>query len=330
MGVTDSDPHGRVPRSYSGGMTSHEPSPRDAVRAEIREFLSTRRARITPEQAGLPTYGDDRRRVPGLRREETALLVGVSPQYYIRLERGDATGVSDSVIDGIAHALKLDDAERAHLLDLLRTAGAPSRSQDPTPSPATRRIRPTIQRLIDAMPAVPAVVLNGRLDVLGSNALGRALFAPLDADRRPARTTPGSSSSTRESTTFFREWDTVANDTVALLRAEAGRDPYDRELSRPDRRTVHPQRGLPRPVGRTRRPHPQHRHQEAAPPGRRRPRPAVRVPPHRGRLQHQPGHLPARTRLPLPRRPRPARQLGSQRHRSPQHRATRPAPPPLS
>src|SRR3954447_15816131 len=145
-------------------MTASEPSPRDTVRAEIREFLSTRRARITPEQAGLPTYGSDRRRVPGLRREETALLVGVSPQYYIRLERGDAIGVSESVIDGIAHALKLDEAERAHLLDLLRTAGAPSRARRHRRAPSATSIRPTIQRLIDAMPTVPVVVLNGRLD----------------------------------------------------------------------------------------------------------------------------------------------------------------------
>jgi transcriptional regulator with XRE-family HTH domain len=158
-------------------MTSKEPSPRDAVRAEIREFLSTRRAKITPEEAGLPTYGDDRRRVPGLRREETALLVGVSPQYYVRLERGDATGVSDSVIDGIAHALKLDEAERAHLLDLLRTAGPASRSRRRR-LPAADRVRATIQRLADAMPTVPAVVMNGRLDVLATNPLGRALFAP--------------------------------------------------------------------------------------------------------------------------------------------------------
>ena len=90
---------------------------------QIREFLTTRRARITPEQAGLPVYGGDRRRVPGLRREEVALLAGISIEYYTRLERGNATGVSESVIDGIAHALQLDDAERAHLLDLLRTAG---------------------------------------------------------------------------------------------------------------------------------------------------------------------------------------------------------------
>ena len=96
---------------------------RGDVRAQIREFLSTRRARITPEQAGLPVYGGDRRRVPGLRRSEVASLAGISPEYMTKLERGNATGVSDSVIEGLAHALQLDEAERAHLEDLLRTAG---------------------------------------------------------------------------------------------------------------------------------------------------------------------------------------------------------------
>ncbi|MHA3838263.1 helix-turn-helix transcriptional regulator [Terrabacter sp. AAH1] len=210
-------------------MTAADPRPRDAVRAEIREFLSTRRARITPEQAGLPTYGDDRRRVPGLRREEAALLVGVSPQYYIRLERGDATGVSESVIDGIAHALRLDDAEHAHLLDLLRTAGAPARARKGR-TPAPTRVRPSIQRLLDAMPTVPAVVLNGRLDVLAANHLGRALFSPWYDTDQPVNNARLVFLDPR-ATSLFRDWETVANDTVALLRAEAGRSPYDRALS---------------------------------------------------------------------------------------------------
>src|SRR5918993_2526276 len=124
--------------------------PRDVrgdVRAGIREFLSTRRARISPEQAGLPVYGGDRRRVSGLRREEVAALAGISSEYYVRLERGAATGVSESVIEGIAQALRLSEAERAHLLDLLRTAG----TRAPRRRPAPQRVRPTVQRVLDSM-----------------------------------------------------------------------------------------------------------------------------------------------------------------------------------
>jgi transcriptional regulator with XRE-family HTH domain len=201
---------------------------RGDVRTEIREFLSTRRAKIRPAQAGLPTYGGDRRRVSGLRREEVALLAGISSEYYTRLERGNATGVSDSVIDAIAHALQLDDAERTHLLDLLRTAGT---TRPPRRRPARQRVRATVQRVLDSMVATPGFVLNGRLDLLAANQLGLALFAPIYADpvRRP--NTARFVFLDALATEFFCDWDKVANDTVALLRAEAGRDPYDRQLS---------------------------------------------------------------------------------------------------
>ena len=201
---------------------------RGDVRAQIREFLSTRRARITPEQAGLPVYGGDRRRVPGLRRSEVASLAGISPEYMTKLERGQATGVSDSVIHGLVQALQLDEAERAHLEDLLRTAGT---TRPPRRRPARQRIRPTVQRILDSMILTPAFVLNGRLDLLAANVLGVALYSPVYAD--PAR--PANNARfvflDPNATEFFRDYDRVANDTVALLRAEAGRDPYDRDLS---------------------------------------------------------------------------------------------------
>jgi transcriptional regulator with XRE-family HTH domain len=201
---------------------------RGDLRRQIREFLSTRRAQLSPAQAGLPTYGGDRRRVSGLRREEVALLAGISSEYYTRLERGNATGVSDSVIDAIAHALQLDDAERTHLLDLLRTAGT---TRPPRRRPARQRVRPTVQRVLDSMVGTPALVLNGCLDILTANDLGLALFSPIYAD--PVR--PPNNARfiflDPHATELFRDWDKVANDTVALLRAEAGRDPYDRQLS---------------------------------------------------------------------------------------------------
>jgi transcriptional regulator with XRE-family HTH domain len=201
---------------------------RGDVRGQIREFLSTRRARISPGQAGLPVYGADRRRVPGLRRDEVAVLAGISSEYYIRLERGNATGVSDSVIDGIAHALQLDEAERAHLLDLIRTAAT---TRPPRRRPALQRVRSTVQRVLDSMSGTPAFVLNGRLDILTANNLGHALFSPICAGPvRPPNIARFIFLDPRAGG-FFRDWDKVANDTVALLRAEAGRDPYDRGLS---------------------------------------------------------------------------------------------------
>ncbi|WP_406475210.1 helix-turn-helix domain-containing protein [Streptomyces sp. NBC_01615] len=201
---------------------------RGDFRAEIREFLGTRRARVTPEQAGLPLYGGDRRRVTGLRREEVALLAGISSEYYTRLERGNATGVSESVIDGIAQALQLDEAERIHLLDLLRGAGT---ARPPRRRPAQQRVRPAVRRVLDSMTGTPAFVLGGRLDILAANHLGRALFSPVYAD--PVRP-PNNARFVfldPHATEFFRDWDEVAGDTVAMLRAEAGRDPYDRRLT---------------------------------------------------------------------------------------------------
>src|SRR3954470_14139987 len=181
---------------------------RGDVRAQIREFLSTRRARITPEQAGLPVYGGDRRRVPGLRRSEVASMAGISPEYMTKLERGNATGVSESVIDGLAHALQLDEAERAHLEDLLRAAGT---TRQPRRRPAGQRLRPTIQRILDSMALTPAFVLDGRGDILAANELGIALFSPVfSGQARPANVTrflfldPGAHA-------FFRDYDKVAN-----------------------------------------------------------------------------------------------------------------------
>ena len=164
------------------------------VRGQIGAFLSTRRARISPAQAGLPVYRGEHRRVPGLRREEVAVLAGISTEYYIRFERGNATGVSDSVIDGIAHALQLDDAERAHLLDLIRIAGRTRRLRRRT---APQHVRPAVQRIIDSMTGTPALVLNGRLDILTANALGTRCTHRSTPTRSGRPTTHASSSSTR-------------------------------------------------------------------------------------------------------------------------------------
>ena len=194
---------------------------------DIREFLTTRRAKLTPQRAGLPMYGRTRR-VPGLRREEVALLAGISVEWYTRLERGNGRGVSEDVLDSVATALQLDEAERAHLGDLVRTANAerPARRAS-----APQQVRPSVARIVDAMREIPAYMMNGRLDILYANRLAEALFS--EVLRNPAR--PANFARflflDPRSKTFWPDWDKAANDTVAILRSEAGRNPYDRGLS---------------------------------------------------------------------------------------------------
>ena len=199
-------------------------------RSDIREFLISRRERLTPEQAGLPDFGG-RRRVKGLRREEVALLAGMSTEYYVRLERGNASGVSEAVLNGISRALQLDEAEHAHLYDLVRAAnqGAePGRRRGPA---RPQHVHPHVQQLIDAMIDVPVFVQNGRLDAVATNRLGAALFSEMFVmPQRPMNAARFIFLDPRAQT-FYRDWDGNARQIVALLRAEAGRAPYDRILT---------------------------------------------------------------------------------------------------
>jgi len=199
-------------------------------RNEIRDFLTTRRARITPDQAGLPAYGGNRR-VTGLRREEVAMLAGVSVDYYTRLERGNARGASDTVLEAVARALQLDEAEHAHLFDLVHAVNATTAARAPRHRQARQQVRPSVQRILESMTTTPAYVRNGRLDILAANRLGRALYSPIfDSPAQPA-------SAARflfldpAAPQFYLDWERHAEDTVAILRSEAGRRPYDRALT---------------------------------------------------------------------------------------------------
>jgi transcriptional regulator with XRE-family HTH domain len=197
-------------------------------RADVRDFLITRRARITPQQAGLTFYGGNRR-VPGLRREEVAMLAGVSADYYTRLEKGNLAGVSDTVLEAIATALQLNEAERLHLVDLARAANtSPARAARRTPP---QQVRPAIQLVLDGMTDTPAFVRNGRLDILAVNALGRALYSPVFAS--PGR--PVNLARFRffdpAARDFYPDFPDSARTTVELLRTEAGRDPFNKSLT---------------------------------------------------------------------------------------------------
>ncbi|GAB2846113.1 helix-turn-helix transcriptional regulator [Lentzea nigeriaca] len=197
------------------------------LRTEIKEFLRSRRARITPRRAGLPAHGGNRR-VQGLRREEVALLAGVSVDYYVRMERGSLTGASDGVLDALASALQLDEAERDHLFHLARQSRVPSGRR------RRRRavtVRPALQQVLDAITDAPAWICNGRYDVLAMNQLARALYSPVLADmRRPANTARFVYLDPEAARTFFVDYDRIARDVAAKLRMEAGRNPHDEEL----------------------------------------------------------------------------------------------------
>ena len=198
-----------------------------STRDQAKAFLASRRAKITPEQAGLSNYSRSRR-VPGLRRSEVADLAGVSVEYYAQLERGNLAGVSDSVLDALARALQLDEAEREHLRDLARAAGPARRSGR---RPPAQQVRPSIARTLRGMTEVPAIVQNGRLDVLATNPLAQALYAPVFADpARPANLARFTFLNPH-ARTLWGNWAGVADDTVAMLRTEAGRDPFDKELT---------------------------------------------------------------------------------------------------
>ena len=195
--------------------------------SEIREFLASRRAKLTPEQAGIPRYGRHRR-VSGLRREEVALLANISVEYYTRLERGNGRGVSDEVLESVSRALQLDEAEHAHLLDLIRA----SRNERPARRSSTAQlVRPSVRRVVDAMADIPAFVHNGRLDLLYLNDLASALYSEqLDDPIQPPNAARFVFLDPR-ARRFYLDWETIAHDLVAALRGEAGRNPYDRDLA---------------------------------------------------------------------------------------------------
>ena len=215
----------RAPHRRAAGRTVEAVDNRN----EVREFLVSRRAKITPERASL--LAGTNRRVPGLRRTEVAALAGVSIEYYSKLERGALAGVSASVLDAIARALQLDDAERAHLFDLARAADGSSALLRPRRR-SSKQWTPhrSLQWTLDAVTEGPAFVRNGRMDLLAANRLARAFYAQVYADpQRPAnlaRFTFLDDNAHR----FYPDWDSAADICVAILRTEAGRDPRDKAL----------------------------------------------------------------------------------------------------
>ncbi|MGW7267827.1 helix-turn-helix transcriptional regulator [Streptomyces sp. NPDC054842] len=198
-------------------------------RAEVREFLTSRRAKITPEQAGLPS--GSRRRVPGLRRSEVAALADMSVEYYAKLERGSLAGVSPAVLEAVARALMLDDAERAHLLHLAQAAdGSDALTRPRRRSARQWQPRRSLQWTLDAITAGPAFVRNGRMDVLAANQLARGFYDDLYAVPSNQANLARFNFLDPASHRFYPDWEQAADVVVAILRTEAGRDPHDKDL----------------------------------------------------------------------------------------------------
>ncbi|WP_137809490.1 MULTISPECIES: helix-turn-helix transcriptional regulator [unclassified Gordonia (in: high G+C Gram-positive bacteria)] len=198
-------------------------------RAEVREFLMSRRAKISPETAGLPAGGN--RRVPGLRRSEVATLAGVSVEYYSRLERGTIAGASSSVLESLARALQLDDTERAHLLDLARAAdGIPASGRPRRRSAKATASRHSLTWALAAITDAVAFVRDSHQDLLATNALGRAFYSPVIGDGGRTPNLARFQFLDPASRDFYPDWELFAEMCVAIMRAEAGRDPHDKAL----------------------------------------------------------------------------------------------------
>lgn len=202
---------------------------REGLRREVREFLTTRRARITPDQVGLPSTGA--RRVPGLRRSEVATLAGLSVEYYARLERGQVAGASSGVLEALARALRLDETEREHLLDLARAAdGIPTSGRARRRAPTRAASRTSLRWALDAITDGVAFVRDPRQDLLATNALGRAFYSSVIGDGGRTPNLARFQFLDPASRDFYPDWELFAEMCVGIMRAEAGRDPHDRGL----------------------------------------------------------------------------------------------------
>jgi transcriptional regulator with XRE-family HTH domain len=200
-------------------------------RSEVREFLMSRRAKVSPQDVGLPAGGP--RRVPGLRRSEAAMLAGVSVEYYAKLERGAIAGASASVLDALAAALRLDETERIHLLDLARAAdGIPTsgRRRRPAPSSAPSALRPALQWVLDSQTEGVAFVRDQHQNLLGINALGRAFYSPVIGEGGRVPNLARFQFLDPAAKDFYPDWERFAEMCVGSMRVEAGRDPHDTVL----------------------------------------------------------------------------------------------------